>query len=53
MALNKGQIRKAISGFYYEYANGETYQTSGRANFRNRKITPLVGDLVIFDSEKQ
>ncbi|HHD1587177.1 TPA: ribosome small subunit-dependent GTPase A [Enterococcus faecium] len=53
MALIKGQIRKAISGFYYVYANGETYQTRGRGNFRNRKITPLVGDQVIFESENQ
>ena len=53
MALIKGQIRKAISGFYYVYVNGETYQTRGRGNFRNRKITPLVGDQVIFESENQ
>ncbi|MCA6742461.1 ribosome small subunit-dependent GTPase A [Enterococcus durans] len=49
----KGQIRKAISGFYYVYADGETYQTRGRGNFRNRKITPLVGDQVIFESENK
>ena len=49
----KGQIRKAISGFYYVYTDGETYQTRGRGNFRNRKITPLVGDHVIFESENK
>lgn len=47
----KGQIRKALSGFYYVYADGETYQTRGRGNFRNRNITPLVGDEVLFESE--
>ncbi|WP_265459969.1 ribosome small subunit-dependent GTPase A [Enterococcus sp. HY326] len=47
----KGQIRKALSGFYYVYADGQTYQTRGRGNFRNRKITPLVGDQVVFESE--
>lgn len=49
--LTKGQIRKALSGFYYVYADGETYQTRGRGNFRNRKITPLVGDQVVFESD--
>lgn len=48
----KGQIRKALSGFYYVYADGDTYQTRARGNFRNRKITPLVGDAVIFQSEQ-
>lgn len=46
----KGQIRKALSGFYYVEADGTTYQTRGRGNFRNKKITPLVGDQVIFES---
>lgn len=47
----KGQIRKALSGFYYVYVNGETFQTRARGNFRNKKITPLVGDDVIFESD--
>lgn len=47
----KGQIRKALSGFYYIYADGETYQTRARGNFRNRNITPLVGDNVFFESD--
>nr|WP_242586782.1 ribosome small subunit-dependent GTPase A [Enterococcus sp. DIV0869a] len=47
----KGQIRKAISGFYYIYADGATFQTRARGNFRNRKITPLVGDEVMFESD--
>lgn len=53
MAYIKGQIRKAISGFYYVHADGETYQTRGRGNLRNRKITPLVGDQVLFESENK
>lgn len=53
MAYIKGQIRKAISGFYYVHADGKTYQTRGRGNFRNRKITPLVGDQVLFESENK
>ncbi|MFD2307658.1 ribosome small subunit-dependent GTPase A [Enterococcus termitis] len=47
----KGQIRKALSGFYYVYAEGQTFQTRARGNFRNRKITPLVGDEVMFESD--
>lgn len=49
--MKKGQIRKALSGFYYIYAEGETYQTRARGNFRKRNITPLVGDYVEFESD--
>lgn len=49
----KGQIQKAVSGFYYVYANQQIYQTRARGNFRKRKITPLVGDQVIFSSENE
>ncbi len=45
-----GQIRKALSGFYYVKHDGQVYQTRGRGNFRNRNITPLVGDWVEFES---
>ena len=48
--MPKGQIRKALSGFYYVAYEGEIYQTRGRGNFRNRNITPLVGDWVVFES---
>ncbi|MGM0218865.1 ribosome small subunit-dependent GTPase A [Enterococcus sp. AZ126] len=51
MAFLKGQIRKALSGFYYIYTDGATFQTRARGNFRNRKITPLVGDEVMFESD--
>ncbi len=47
----KGQIRKALSGFYYVVtADNTIYQTRGRGNFRKRKLTPLVGDWVEFES---
>ncbi|MEG0288372.1 MAG: ribosome small subunit-dependent GTPase A [Carnobacterium sp.] len=49
-SVPKGQIRKALSGFYYVYFEGETYQTRGRGNFRKRKLTPMVGDYVEFES---
>ena len=47
----EGQIIKALSGFYYVAADGVIYQTRGRGNFRKRKLTPLVGDFVTFESE--
>ena len=47
----KGQIRKALSGFYYVVtADNTIYQTRGRGNFRKRILTPLVGDWVEFES---
>lgn len=46
----EGKITKALSGFYYIENEGKTYQTRARGNFRKRKITPLVGDNVIFES---
>lgn len=48
-----GQIRKALSGFYYVKHDGQVYQTRGRGNFRNRNITPLVGDWVEFESSNE
>ena len=46
----EGKITKALSGFYYVENDSGRYQTRGRGNFRKRKITPLVGDNVIFES---
>lgn len=46
----EGKIKKALSGFYYIENDGKTYQTRARGNFRKRKITPLVGDNVVFES---
>lgn len=44
----EGQIRKAISGFYYVEHEGKLVQCKGRGVFRKRKIHPLVGDFVTF-----
>jgi len=47
--VNKGQIIKALSGFYYiKTAEGTVYQTRPRGIFRKKKVTPLVGDYVEF-----
>lgn len=49
----EGKIIKALSGFYYVENSSGLCQTRGRGNFRKRKITPLVGDNVIFESSNQ
>ena len=46
--MPEGQIRKAISGFYYVENDGEIVQCRGRGVFRNRGIHPLVGDFVTY-----
>ena len=39
-------IFKALSGFYYVEAEGETVRCKARGRFRREKISPLVGDRV-------
>lgn len=45
-----GRIMKALSGFYYVQTADGVYQCRGRGLFRNQKITPLVGDFVLFEA---
>ncbi|QGH34492.1 ribosome small subunit-dependent GTPase A [Gracilibacillus salitolerans] len=47
--MPKGKIVKALSGFYYVQYEGGLVQCRGRGNFRQKKITPLVGDYVDFE----
>lgn len=49
--MTDGRIIKALSGFYYVQTEDGVYQCRGRGLFRNKKITPLVGDLVEFDKK--
>lgn len=51
--MPKGQIRKALSGFYYVMdEDGKRYvQCRGRGVFRNRQINPLVGDFVDYKAD--
>lgn len=46
-----GQIRKALSGYYYVEKDGELIQCRGRGVFRNRGESPLVGDFVEYTVE--
>src|SRR5699024_5033267 len=48
--MTKGRIVKALSGFYYvQSEDGKIYACKGRGLFRNKQISPLVGDFVRFD----
>jgi ribosome biogenesis GTPase / thiamine phosphate phosphatase len=51
VAMPEGKIVKALSGFYYVLHDGEMIQCRGRGIFRLNKITPLVGDEVVFQAE--
>lgn len=53
MICIKGQIIKALSGFYYVKSDDSIYQCRARGNFRKRGISPLVGDFVEFQIENE
>lgn len=46
-----GKIIKIISNDYTVLSNNKEYICKSRGKFRNEKITPLVGDNVIFDEK--
>lgn len=49
--MAKGQIRKALSGFYYVQDGQKFIQCRARGVFRNRGVSPLVGDFVDYEVE--
>ncbi|MCY9376726.1 ribosome small subunit-dependent GTPase A [Bacillus sp. T17B1] len=54
--MPEGKIIKALSGFYYvldesEDDSNRVIQCRGRGIFRKNKITPLVGDYVVYQAE--
>ncbi|MCQ6274048.1 ribosome small subunit-dependent GTPase A [Bacillus sp. V3B] len=49
--MPEGKIIKALSGFYYVLSDDQLVQCRGRGVFRKNKITPLVGDEVVFQAE--
>lgn len=50
--MPEGKIIKALAGFYYVWTDeNEVIQCRGRGVFRKNKITPLVGDEVVFQAE--
>ncbi len=44
--IKKGIIYHALSGFYYVWADGESYTTKPKGLFRHQDEKPLVGDYV-------
>lgn len=46
--MPSGKIIKGIGGFYYVEAADVIYECKARGVFRKKKITPLVGDDVVF-----
>lgn len=48
--MKQGIIQQSLSGFYDILADGEIHRTRARGNFRARKIKPIVGDRVEFES---
>jgi len=51
VAMPEGKIVKALSGFYYVLHDEHLIQCRGRGVFRKNKISPLVGDEVVFQAE--
>jgi ribosome biogenesis GTPase / thiamine phosphate phosphatase len=50
--MPEGKIIKALSGFYYVLdEHNQITQCRGRGVFRKNKVTPLVGDHVVFQAE--
>ncbi len=49
--MPEGKIIKALSGFYYVADDDQIIQCRGRGVFRKQKVTPLVGDTVIYQAE--
>ncbi|MFP7378582.1 ribosome small subunit-dependent GTPase A [Bacillus paralicheniformis] len=49
--MPEGKIIKALSGFYYVLDGDQIIQCRGRGVFRKNKITPLVGDDVVYQAD--
>lgn len=48
-----GTIFQSVAGFYYIWADGASYATKPRGNFRHLNIKPLVGDRVVFELDTE
>ncbi|NUJ17086.1 ribosome small subunit-dependent GTPase A [Bacillus glycinifermentans] len=49
--MPEGKIIKALSGFYYVLDGDRVIQCRGRGVFRKNKVTPLVGDDVVYQAD--
>ena len=51
--IKDGRIIKIIGDLYTVYSGKERFDCKARGKFRNDKMTPLVGDQILFDMEKK
>lgn len=51
--MPEGKIIKALSGFYYVVGDNGIIQCRGRGIFRKNKVTPLVGDNVVYQADNE
>ena len=52
MEKKTGRIIQAIAGFYYcQTADEKVYECRARGHFRNEDITPLAGDMAVFETD--
>lgn len=51
--MPEGKIVKALAGFYYVIDGEKMIQCRGRGVFRKMKISPLVGDTVVYQYENE
>lgn len=51
MALLPGRIMQSISGFYYVEAADRIFECKAKGSFRNKRISPLVGDIVKIETD--
>ena len=50
--IKEGKIVKLIGDLYTVISDGKKFDCKARGRFRNDKISPLVGDQILFDIEK-
>ena len=53
MKISEGRIIKIISNDYTVKSGSDLFICKARGKFRKDKIVPLVGDMVLFDSDKK
>ena len=50
--IREGKIVKLIGDLYTVLSDGKKFDCKARGRFRNEKISPVVGDQILFDIEK-
>ena len=53
MSINEGILLKVLGGFYYVECNNKIYECKARGSFRKSGSTPLAGDKVRIEIQKE